>query len=285
MTGDTPASVEAAFGGRLTPLVHDRPHRNTHYRGVTADGTRVFVKVIDGNPAYYTAEVRAQRHLLDGGVPVPRLLDHGAVGERRWWLAYEWRDFDAFVPVRDLVERAGHLLGRLHAATNGIQDDALRRYADVHRLIAEKTARIAEFDAPLARRVQRLHERIAARGGNREGNGGSVCLLHGDMGWRNLHTDPAGRLWLLDFEHAAIGHPLLDFAKLWDRELDAPADREVFLRGYQRSWPAAEPVRLDAIDTVRLWAAAGIFPYARPREDHDFERHASSVLDRLEAGR
>lgn len=94
--------------------------------------------------------------------------------------------------------------------------------------------------------------------------------------------DSRGQMWLLDFEHAAIGRPLLDFAKLWDRELHSPEDREAFLSGYSQG--ETGPVRHEGIDAVRLWAAAGIFPYARPREDHDFERHAYVTLDRLENG-
>ncbi|OKJ92692.1 hypothetical protein AMK26_34610 [Streptomyces sp. CB03234] len=283
MRSDTRARIEAALNCRLTPITHDQaPHKNTHYKAATADGTALFVKVIDDHPSYYTAEIRAQHHLTGTGIPTPHLVGHGHLGDKHRWLAYEWHELQPFTPSADSIERAGRLLGDLHAATSGIRDDQLRRYADVRELITDKIALIARFDPPLSERVRQIRDRLFARGHTAIPEG-RVCLLHGDMGWRNLHTGPRDQMWLLDFEHAAIGHPLLDFAKLWDRELDAPADREAFLSGYRHS--KAGPVRYEEIDAVRLWAAAGIFPYARPREDHDFERHAYAILNRLEHGR
>ncbi|MEV3857681.1 phosphotransferase [Streptomyces sp. NPDC050095] len=280
MHSDTQAGIEAALRCRLTPITHDQgPHKNTHYKGATADNTALFVKVIDDHPSYYTAEIRAQHHLQASGIPTPHLVDHGVLDDKRRWLAYKWHELKPFAPSPDHIARAGRLLGDLHAATSEIQDDQLRRYADVCELIADKIALIARFDPPLSDRVQKISDRLLTHG-HTTVSGGTVCLLHGDMGWRNLHMDHRDQMWLLDFEHAAIGHPLLDFAKLWDRELHAPEDREAFLRGYSQS--EAGRVGHNEIDAVRLWAAAGIFPYARPREDHDFERHAYAILDRLE---
>ncbi|MBV9025608.1 MAG: aminoglycoside phosphotransferase family protein [Streptomycetaceae bacterium] len=283
MRSDTQARIEADLRCRLTPITHDQaPHKNTHYKGATSDGTALFVKVIDDHPSYYTAELRAQHHLEGTGIPTPRLVDHGILDDERRWLAYKWHELKPFTPSAAHIQRAGRLLGDLHAATKDIQDDRLRRYADVHDLISDKIALIAGFDTPLSERIQRLRDQIYARSHETVPDP-RVCLLHGDMGWRNLHMDSRDRMWLLDFEHAALGHPLLDFAKLWDRELDDPQDREAFISGYQQS--QGGPVRYKEIDAVRLWAAAGIFPYARPREDHDFERHAYAILDRLEHGR
>lgn len=276
----TRARLEAALRFRLSLIRHDQaPHKNTHYAGVTADGTRLFVKVIDDRPSYYTAEIRAQHHLTGTGIPTPRLIDHGILDERRRWLAYEWHELKPFTTSADRIRRAGRLLGDLHAITSGIHDDQLRQYAEIPGLIADKIALIARFDPPLSERIRKLSDQLYASG-HKTAPDPRVCLLHGDMGWRNLHTDSRDQIWLLDFEHAAIGHPLLDFAKLWDRELHAPQDREAFLSGYRQS--AAGLVPHEGINAVRLWAAAGIFPYARPREDHEFERHAFVILDRLE---
>ncbi|WP_405889742.1 aminoglycoside phosphotransferase family protein [Streptomyces sp. NBC_00133] len=283
MSSDTRGRIEAALGCRLSPITHDQPHHNTHYKGVTADGTTLFIKVIDGHPAYYTAELRAQHHLTATHIPTPKIVAHGTLDEERRWLAYEWHDLEPFVLSPDRIRRAGRLLGDLHAVTSGVQDDQLRRYADVRELIIKKIALVARIDPPLAERIQKISDQLLADSQNAVPDSG-VCLLHGDMGWRNLHVNSHDQMWLLDFEHAAIGHPLLDFAKLWDRELNAPEDREAFLSGYGHS-QMTEPVRHEEIDSVRLWAAAGIFPYARPRGDHDFERHAYEILDRLEGGR
>ncbi|MGW6388925.1 phosphotransferase enzyme family protein [Streptomyces sp. NPDC055103] len=283
MSSDTRAQVEAALHCRLSPIAHKQPHHNTHYKGVTADGTALFIKVINGHPAYYTAELRAQHHLTGTHIPTPKIVDHGTLDDQRRWLAYEWHDLEPFLPSPDHIRRAGRLLGNLHAATSGIHDSHLRRYADVRDLITEKVALVAQSDPPLAERIRKISDQLLANSPKVVPDS-RVCLLHGDMGWRNLHVNSHNQMWLLDFEHAAIGQPLLDFAKLWDRELNAREDREAFLSGYGLS-QMTEPVQHEEIDAVRLWAAASIFPYARPRRDHDFERHAYEILDRLEGGR
>ena len=110
-----------------------------------------------------------------------------------------------------------------------------------------------------------------------------TSLLHGNLGWRNLgieHDD--GQLILFDFEHAAIGAPILDLAKLWDRELANPEARSCFLAGYQREGPESYIQSWHAaIDIVRLWAVAGMFTYTRKHTDPAFERHARSILRQL----
>ncbi|MGH3319262.1 MAG: phosphotransferase family protein [Streptosporangiaceae bacterium] len=282
---DVRRAIETELGCALTPINHspELQHHNMHYRGVLPSGISAFVKVLDDQPAYYTAEVRSGHHLAHTGIPTPRLLAHGVLDDRRRWLAYQWHDLTPFTPAHGRVEEAGQLLGAFHATTVGITDPQLRRYTNLHGLITDKIALVAEFDAPLAERIYRLHAAVADRRGPDLDD--RVCLLHGDVGWRNLYVDAHDQqLWLIDFEHAAIGRPLLDFAKLWDRELDDPGTRDAFLSGYGRYAPPAG-LRPESIDLVRLWAAAGIFPYARPRGDHGFERHARRILNRLESRR
>ncbi len=280
MNVDTPTALEAALGGAVAPLVgSEQAHHNTHYRGVLADGD-VLVKVIDDQPAYYTAEVRAACHLASPDIRTPRLLRHGILDDGRGWLAYEWHDLRPFTPSPPQVEHAGQLLGSLHAATRSLVDATLRDYPTLHELISGKIAQVAQFDTALADRIRHLHHTLT-NPASTELDSSRVCLLHGDMGWRNIHLDAHDDTWLIDFEHAAIGHPLLDFAKLWDRELDDPTTRALFLRGYHQHQPT-DTMQPNQIDTVRLWAAAGIVPYARPRGDHDFEQHAMRILDRLE---
>lgn len=281
MNVDTPLALQAALGGAVVPLVGSgQAHHNTHYRGVLADGD-VFVKVIDDQPAYYTAEVRAARHLAPTDIRTPRLVRHGILDDGRRWLTYEWHDLRPFTPSPPQVERVGQLLGSLHAATRGVIDAELRNYPTLHELVAGKIARVAQFDTALANRIRHLHDTLSSAATTELDS--RVCLLHGDMGWRNIHLDAHDDTWLIDFEHAAIGHPVLDFAKLWDRELDDPTTRETFLRGYHQHQPT-DTGQPDQINNVRLWAAAGIVPYARPRGDHDFEQHAMRILNRLEAG-
>ncbi len=277
-------ALEAALGCALTEITGAGPYEyhNTHYRGVLRDGTGVFVKLLSDDPGYYRAEVRAADHLAGTAIPAPSLICHGVLDEKHRWLAFEWRDLERFTPTPRQVAFAGELLGKLHAVTRGASDPQIRQYASVDALIAGKTAQVARIDVALADRIQRLHDAITSQGSTDPGVG--TCLLHGDVGWRNFYTDPGDqRIWIVDFEHAAIGPPLLDFAKLWDRELADPATRAAFLNGYSQHQPgiAATPASINA---VRLWAAAGIIPYARPRGDHDFEQHAHLILRKLEKG-
>jgi len=55
----------------------------------------------------------------------------------------------------------------------------------------------------------------------------------------------------------------------------------MFLSGYRKHQPDIT-VTASAINAIRLWAAAGIIPYARPRGDHDFEHQACRILSNLE---
>ncbi|HUY52141.1 MAG TPA: aminoglycoside phosphotransferase family protein [Streptosporangiaceae bacterium] len=279
---DTQAAIEAELGCTLTEVVPAGAltHHNTHYRGTPPDGASFFVKVISDSPGYYTAEVRAAQILAGTTIATPRLIRYGALDETHRWLAYQWHDFRTFTPTPPQVRDAGELLGRLHAETGGTRDSRLRRYGSVSALILGKAAQVARLDAGLADRIRRLHDTITSRGGTDLSQ--ESCLLHGDFGWRNLHTNPGGRgIWMVDFEHAAVGHPLLDFAKLWDRELADQDARAEFVTGYRQHHPDFAATSA-AIDAVRLWAAAGIFPYAVPRGDHDFGQHAYRILGKLE---
>jgi len=216
MDSDTRATIEASLSCALSPIIHarDQEHHNVHYRGMLPDGTSVFVKLINDHPAYYTAEVCAAHHLARAPIRTPLLITHGVLDSRRRWLAYQWHDLGPFIPVPHHIEQAGEMLGRLHAATTGLSDPRLRRYTSIHALIAEKTAQVARLDAALASRIQRLHDAMTSQ--DNADLDDSACLLHGDAGWRNFHADRHDQqIWLIDFEHAAIGHPLLDFAKLW----------------------------------------------------------------------
>ncbi|MFJ9174945.1 phosphotransferase enzyme family protein [Streptomyces sp. NPDC102360] len=279
MTRDLRAQIGTAVGCDLVPLTHDQKHNNTHFRGDRDGVPTLFIKVTD-SPRSYTTEVGAHTLLHTRDLPTPTLHAHGDLGLNRHWLAYAWHDFTPFAATPESVEEAGRLLGRLHTATRGESSPHLRTHDAIPNLIDAKIALVAEFDAPLARRIRALRDKLLSTPAAAH-LGDERCLLHGDMGWRNLHLDADGSLWIFDFEHAAIGHPLLDFAKLWDRELDSPQVRSLFLDGYRKEQREV-PIDTAAIGAVRLWAAAGIFPYARPRDDQDFEQHAYLILERLE---
>ncbi|GAA3491765.1 aminoglycoside phosphotransferase family protein [Streptomyces cremeus] len=223
MVHDLRRQIGSAVGCDLVPLTHDQKHNNTHFRGDRDGVPTLFIKVTD-SPKSYTTEAGAQMLLHTRDLPTPALHAHGDLGQDRHWLAYTWHDLTPIDPTPETVEEAGLLLGRLHATTRGETSPHLRSYGAIPELINAKIALVAEFDAPLASRIADLRDALldtpaAPRLGDER------CLLHGDMGWRNLHYASDGHLWIFDFEHAAIGHPLLDFAKLWDRELPSSRSR------------------------------------------------------------
>ncbi|MFJ9216546.1 phosphotransferase [Streptomyces sp. NPDC102383] len=279
MPPDLHAQIADAIGCDLVPLTHDQKHNNIHFRGDRDGVPTLFIKVTD-SPRSYTTEVGAHLLLHTQDLPTPALHAHGELDQNQHWLAYAWHNFTPFAPTPESVEEAGRLLGRLHATTCGKGSPHLRAYDTIPNLIDAKIALVTAFDAPLAQRISALRDAFLATSAARH-LGDERCLLHGDMGWRNLHLETDGSLWVFDFEHAAIGHPLLDFAKLWDRELNSPQTRSQFLDGYRKEQRAVT-IDTAAIGAVRLWAAAGIFPYARPRGDHEFEQHAYAILERLE---
>lgn len=267
----------------INPLGHAMAHHNQHFTALRHDGTRLFGKLIEDVRPYYTAEVSVGDHLADVSVPVPPMVDHGELAPDRFWVAYAWCEIRPFTPELGNVEAAGAALGELHDRTRGITDERLRYYASISELLTDKINLVTGFDVDLGARLTRLRSRLSSSEAAFTELGETPCLLHCDFGWRNLGLDTHEQPLLFDFEHAAVGTPILEFAKLWDRELWDPDVHTAFFHGYQRHSPLDWPTWRIAIDAVRLWAAAGIIPYARSREDHAFEQHAHTILDRLEA--
>lgn len=288
----TPAVTRAELGtlqrvlrAQVEPLPQAAAHHNQHFIAIRDDGTRLFVKLIVDAQAYYIAEVSVGDHLAGFSVSVPPMVDHGEIAPGRFWIAYAWRDIRPFAPDRNHIEAAGAALSELHTSTRGTTDERLRRYTSVSDLLTDKINIVSDLDPGLGDRLARLRSRIAASEAAFAELADTSCLLHGDFGWRNLGLDTNARPLMFDFEHAAIGPAILEFAKLWDRELWDTHARTAFFRGYQHHTPIDLGTWNTAIDAVRLWAAAGIFPYAWSRNDHAFEQHAHTILDRLAAVR
>jgi hypothetical protein len=67
-------------------------------------------------------------------------------------------------------------------------------------------------------------------------------LVHGDFHRGNLRLTDAGPV-ILDWSDSGIGHPLLDLAAFLERNPDAPAVREHWLRLWKRAVPRSDPDR------------------------------------------
>ncbi|MEV0702691.1 aminoglycoside phosphotransferase family protein [Saccharopolyspora sp. NPDC050389] len=213
------------------------------------------------------------------GIRTPRLLDQGILTDGRAWLAYAWYELTEFGPaVPSLVERAGALLAQLHAHTTAatpaglattsetLMDD-LRKRADHLAGIAPRSGRRVRRLIPLFVEVPQTNR----------------CVLHGDFGWRNLGLDLDGQIWLLDWDTATWGHPIVDLGKLIDREFAEDHVRDQFLRGYRQHHPVISYPWPAYVDTVRLWVAAGLLNYGRLRSVAGLTRHGLRILDEIES--
>lgn len=268
----TAAQVSDAVGLVATPLSSELVHPNAHLRAGA-----MFVKVFSGRREYFEAEV-AVAAARPTDLRTPRLVSSGSLADGRPWTGYEWVELQPAAVNPVLAEDAGRQLGLLHAQSRRVP--GLReRSPDLAPAVETLCGRIATFDAPLAERIQRLAEAVSSTLLKEPTR---AVLLHGDWGWRNALRGPDGAIWLIDFEHARWGHPFLDFAKPWDRELAEPTIREAFMNGYSQTTEGSVP-STASMGMVRLWAAAGIFPYARRLGDVAFAEHGRDILDRLEA--
>ncbi|MDQ3576703.1 MAG: phosphotransferase [Actinomycetota bacterium] len=269
------AALSRLLAMSLTRLATPGEYHNQHFQGRGRSGTRVFVKLFD-DAGYWTRAIRAAPLAELYGGRTPQLLDHGELAPDRWWLVYEWVELAEFRPTVAHIVRAGELLGRLHRATTGLHLDRDFRRHDLDEEITARVSALHSLDPAAADRVRTLRSRWEDFDLTRE-----VCVIHGDVHWRNLGIDPDGGIVLYDWENTASGHPLLDFGKLIDLPLIDPTDRRAFMHGYQLHanqlypWP-------DAVALVRLWTTVGVLVYALSRGLPDFAAHGYAVLRQLE---
>ena len=277
------ADVSAALGCGVRAFAPSNEFRHDLLLAEDPYGRRRFVKVFPTNSRSAARETAAAR-LIGHHLPavVPALVADGVTRSGRPWLAYEWVDLLPFQPSRDNLYATGQSLARMHRITVPQVPAALPRYGSPVDLVAEKASLVEQVDPLLATRIRRLCDRLTPPDPPPWRDEPPV-LLHGDFGWRNVSLTAEGTVAIFDFEHAAVGAPVLELAKLADRELNSDADRAAFLDGYagvapidRTSWEAWLPL-------VRLWAAAGIIPYARETGDAEFEQHARYILDRLDS--
>lgn len=105
-------------------------------------------------------------------------------------------------------------------------------------------------------------------------------LIQGDFGARNLVVTQRGGAWqlagIVDFEHARWAFPLLEFAKLLDREWSDPTVRAAFEEGYGPLPPPCRDRR--HLELIRIAAAMAIFYHTALFPDDEFRSTAVSML-------
>jgi len=129
---------------------------------------------------------------------------------------------------------------------------------------------------------------------SRLGLGQAIALCHHDIHAQNIVTDPAGRLWLVDWEYAGLGDPVFDLASCAS-QLDLSAEgTRVLCDEYIRAGGTVEQGRLElarwAFDYVQWLWYRGLVASAAPgpdaseaalraeRIERDLQTRASGVL-------
>jgi thiamine kinase-like enzyme len=286
-TADEDAARLAAlplWGGQalaITPLPGGITNRN--YR-VEAAGRACVARVC--------AE---RRHLgIDRRNEVACQRAAGALGVAPEVIAFERGVLvSAFVPGRTLaaddardpgvLARLAALLRRLHDAWDTVAGlvlffspfQTVRTYAETARALGARLP--ADIDA-LLDDTRRLARRVAPY---------VPAPCHNDLLPANLIDDPHGRLWLVDWEYAGMGHPLFDLANLAaNAGLDADEEAE-WLRHYRGRVERTELHELRllrAASSLReaLWSIIQTVASDLP---FDYHAYAESNLDAYRAAR
>jgi aminoglycoside phosphotransferase (APT) family kinase protein len=150
-----------------------------------------------------------------------------------------------------------------------------------------RTLPAGSVDAGLAQAAEDICARLQAAAP-------AAVLCHNDVHAQNLLFDRAGRLWLLDWEYAGLGDPMLDLASYASQQQLGEGASLLLVREYVAAGGSATVARLSVarwvFDYVQmLWyrgldaigtAAAG-HPQARARASRleaDLLARASGVL-------
>jgi thiamine kinase-like enzyme len=112
----------------------------------------------------------------------------------------------------------------------------------------------------------------------------TIALCHHDIHAQNLVTDPAGRLWLVDWEYAGLGDPVFDLASCASQlELSAGRTR-LLCDEYIRAGGTVELARLDlarwAFDYVQWLWYRGLVASAAPGPDAVEAVHRAERIER-----
>lgn len=277
-------TLEALGFKGLKAIQHgsDLKFNNSHY-SATFNNKRVFIKTYQTEKSFLNETV-ALAALKDSHMQCPQLIKQGQLKDRFWWSALEWIDFDkadiektANSPVPYILAQT---LSDLHSIDVSQQHDRakLKTLILTRERLTERIDLAKDFEPSAYKLMHQILSRLSE--GCFKGLG-KTCMNHGDFGMRNIRSHQS-KPFLFDYEHAVIADPLLDFGKIWDRELKNLSDRNIFWDNYTTS---SSNLSLDTIETymlpVRLWVAAGIFPYSIRKNDREFLQHGLYILEQV----
>jgi aminoglycoside phosphotransferase (APT) family kinase protein len=212
---------------------------NTIHKVALEAGGILAVKHYAGGKEAFEAEL-VTLTLLHGSLPVPDVVHADAEHQV---IVYRWIDGITLNDCRkaepgamaSLAEPLGRLLAWL-ARTDATEPFELAAILDrAYRQLIDGRAR-QRLGAPLA---DALHKAIEAA--EPQLAWGTVCLVHGDLGGRNVLVQRAAAdRWriagVIDWEATSTGSPLLDIGSLFRYASRFDADfRAAFERGYREA--------------------------------------------------
>jgi aminoglycoside phosphotransferase len=175
-------------------------------------------------------------------------------------------------------------------------DRTLRQVAamlgQLHQLTPPPGVRVVDF-AVQARRLETALPAEAMRPAlaacadeilSRLGPARANALCHHDIHAQNLVTDPAGRLWLVDWEYAGLGEPVFDLASCASQLELSAASLGLLCDEYVRAGGTVDPARLDlarwAFDYVQWLWYRGLLATAAPGPDAVEAVHRAERIER-----
>lgn len=241
----------------------------------TGQEKRYVVKVTDSTrpEAVVQIDVGTPLYLAEQGFPAPRPLVgrdgrlYQVFGDRFLYL-YEYIEGSHPRPGEIFYRRLGHLLANLHSlpVTAAVPRSGYRP-DEVLPGVRQALVGIDQADLlPVADELLEMIERFPSFAEVPEG------IQHSDPYFVNLIEDPAGKLYLIDWDDGGVAYPLLDVAYVVahlctftarDRQTwGVPGPREglawhpdwakVFLAAYQSVRPLAQSERQRLPDAIRL---------------------------------
>jgi Ser/Thr protein kinase RdoA (MazF antagonist) len=181
------------------------------------------------------------------------------------------------------IRQVAGLLCQLHALTPPPGVRVVDFAVQAHRLAGALPA--AAVPPALAACAEEVLSRLRP--------GRAKVLCHHDVHAQNLVTEPAGRLWLVDWEYAGLGDPVFDLASCASQLEMSAASASRLCDEYRRAGGTVEPARLAqarwAFDYVQwLWYRGLLAAVAGPdaveadhragRIERGLQTRASGVL-------
>ncbi len=226
-----------AVGVRGEPILLNQRDQQRVFRLNTSEGTALTLRLCPPSHSYeqVQADTEALLYLSRQHYPAPTLRLTRTAQPAFEWQTSSWAYAHDFIEGKQpewnlaTLEEVAKLLGRLHLLNDNTQPFPTKvNWLDDLNQVIERTESCTNhviWGQP-AREVATILSSLPSLALQDLPNG----IMHGDVHEGNLLRNPAGQLFLLDWEHAGIGPLLLDLA---------------LVLGWHCLWPASKSQNLS----------------------------------------